>query len=56
MNSYTPVLCLDKSTSSQEDVLLFIIKIYSDGALTPVLDKLKPGNAYLQLGLCIHMG
>ena len=45
--SYTPVLPLGAaSKDSGDDVLLLLIKIYADGALTPTIDQLSPGQLY----------
>ena len=42
--SYTPVTLLHSTPSATTSSLHFLIKVYPDGALTPQLGKLSPGD------------
>ena len=45
LRPYTPVTDLNNIISGQDDTsLLFLIKIYPDGAVTPGLGRLTPGD------------
>ena len=45
LRPYTPVTDLNNIISAQDDTsLLFLIKIYPDGAVTPGLGRLTPGD------------
>ncbi|XP_023344203.1 cytochrome b5 reductase 4 [Eurytemora carolleeae] len=44
VRSYTPVIPLNSGTDSEDSELHFLIKIYMDGAFTPLIDDLKIGD------------